>query len=147
MSAIVLPGFFCLLSFPGFSTMPQCSCMMIKGKFYRHLNLVRAMGYNGSRPPAPTTCTGGRSYNCNHRPHDVGRVANILCYRCSARLGCSFCCERSIDLICLNCHNYGTRAAVRHHKDIVPSIKVPTVRTDMGIERWRPNPPAPVKSK
>lgn len=38
-------------------------------------------------------------------------------------MGCSRCCERPKDLICLICHDWATRAAVREHGRMVPREK------------------------
>jgi len=66
----------------------------------------------------------------------MGRIENVLCCRCNARLGCSLCCERVADVICLECHNWGHKRGVRKHGNIVPNIKIPRVRTDEGWQTY-----------
>jgi hypothetical protein len=39
-------------------------------------------------------------------------------------------------LICLDCHNWATKAAVAKHGDIAPNAKVYRVRTDNGWIKW-----------
>jgi hypothetical protein len=77
-------------------------------------------------------CTGGRSWGCRHDEHEKGKFPDVLCYRCKVRMGCSRCCERASQLICLECYNWATKGAVRIHGNVVPNIKVPRVRIDAG---------------
>lgn len=81
-------------------------------------------------------CSGGKSFNCRHAPHDKGKSPDILCYRCQSRMGCSHCCELPSELLCLICNNWADRRGVKHHGNIVPNYKVRLVRTDEGYRRW-----------
>ena len=74
----------------------------------------------------------GRSWQFKQDPHTPGKIANIYCYRCKTRMGCSFCCEISRELLCIECHNWATKAAVRYHGNVVPNFKIKRVRTDAG---------------
>jgi hypothetical protein len=77
-------------------------------------------------------CRGGRSWQFKQDPHKPGKIKDIYCYRCKTRMGCSFCCEKARELLCLECHNWATKTAMRYHGNIVPNPKVPRVRTDEG---------------
>jgi hypothetical protein len=85
-----------------------------------------------TKTPKPGDCLGGRSWQFKPEPHAPGKVKDIYCYRCKARMGCSFCCEKARELLCLECHNWATKTAMRYHGNIVPCFKVPRVRTDEG---------------
>lgn len=76
------------------------------------------------------TCTGGRSFNCRTVEHPAGDA--VQCYRCGTYLGCRRCAERPSEVICLECHNWGSRRGVKVHGNVVPNRKVPRVRTDDG---------------
>lgn len=65
------------------------------------------------------TCHGGLSMGCNHNPHELGKVEDILCFRCKARLGCSKCVEIPRELVCLRCHDWGHKTAVEAHGAII----------------------------
>jgi hypothetical protein len=82
------------------------------------------------------TCTGGQSFGCRREEHAIGKIPDLLCYRCLTRLGCSTCVESAHERICLSCHNWGTRAGVQRHGNVVPSHKHPRVRTDDGWSVW-----------
>ena len=85
-------------------------------------------------------CEGGRSFNCWRESHVQkvldGKVqvdlADVYCYRCKVRMGCKRCVESAHDLICLECHNWATKAGVIHHGNVIPNPKQPRVRTDRG---------------
>ena len=68
-------------------------------------------------------CRGGYSFGCRHEPHDFGKVKNVLCYKCSTRLGCSFCVERVTELICNRCHDWASKEALDKHGRMVPREK------------------------
>lgn len=38
-------------------------------------------------------------------------------------MGCSWCCELAKNLVCLKCHDWATRAALREHGRMVPRDK------------------------
>lgn len=66
-------------------------------------------------------CKGGRSYNCRHDTHvRAKRVYN--CHVCKVYLGCAFCCEISRELLCLNCHDWGTLEALKAHGPMVQRV-------------------------
>lgn len=79
-------------------------------------------------------CIGGQSWARRKFEHERGKIKDVLCYRCGSRMGCSMCVEIGRELLCLICHNWATRTAVRFHGDIVPNPKVPRVRTDRGMK-------------
>ena len=78
----------------------------------------------------PTTtlsqCVGGYSLFCRNDPHPYGKVANIYCLNCKARMGCSLCCEPPQDLACSRCRQWATRKALEYHGPMVPVDKVLT---------------------
>lgn len=80
-------------------------------------------------------CQGGRSFSRLRADHEAGDT--VICYRCGERLGCTICCQQPVELICLICHNWGTRAGVERHGDVAPSDKVPRVRTDRGVRIYQ----------
>jgi len=94
------------------------------------------------KEPKKDQCRGGASWGCHKAPHDLGQTADVHCYRCQTRLGCSDCCQPARELLCLRCHNWGTRIGVSVHGDIVASTKVPRVRTDKGWKIYDPADPA-----
>jgi len=77
-------------------------------------------------------CCGGRSWQRKQEPHPPGKVRDVYCYRCKARMGCSRCCERERDLLCLECHNWASKIGVAFHGNVVPNDKAPRVRVDEG---------------
>ena len=83
----------------------------------------------------PTGCQGGDAYNRNREPHAIG--AEVLCYRCKFRMGCTNCVERPAELICLKCHNWASKVGVRRHGNVAVSEKVPSVRTDTGWKYYK----------
>ena len=78
--------------------------------------------------PKPTTtlgkCIGGYSFGCRTDEHPYGRLVNIFCMNCNARMGCSLCCQPADDLACKRCHQWATRAALRRHGPMVAADKV-----------------------
>lgn len=82
-------------------------------------------------------CTGGLSFNCRHDDHQ--KSLDVFCYRCERRMGCRLCCERPIELICLGCHNWASKAGLSRHGNIIPNSKVPHVRTDEGWQHYENN--------
>jgi hypothetical protein len=73
--------------------------------------------------PPKQTCPGGLSYNRRRESHKLGQVEDILCFRCGKRMGCSACCDRPKDLICLICHDWASRTGLREHGPMVPRDK------------------------
>ena len=80
-------------------------------------------------------CISGVSFNRRKEAHEKGTP--VLCYRCSAVMGCRWCCEPPRELICLHCHNWASRRGVERHGDVVPNDKVQHVHTDRGWRHWR----------
>jgi len=64
-------------------------------------------------------CPGGLSYGRRRDDHQLGKVEDVLCYRCHKRMGCSTCCERAPDLICTMCHDWATEEAIKEHGPMV----------------------------
>jgi hypothetical protein len=80
-------------------------------------------------------CFGGRSFNCRREGHPVGKVPDILCWRCKTRMGCSRCVESPRDRICLVCHEWATKIAYENHG---PIEKEPVIARDaMKIVQMR----------
>jgi len=75
--------------------------------------------------------------NCRRDEHNLGKAIN--CYRCGALMGCTNCCERPREIICLACNNWASKRGVKIHGDIFPTQKVQHVRTDHGWRHWREN--------
>ena len=89
---------------------------------------------NKIEPPASAgKCSGGNSWGCRKDEHQKGKVPDVMCFRCRQRMGCSRCCERSTELICLFCRNWATELAVKIHGDMVPRDKIdPQLRQIVG---------------
>lgn len=68
-------------------------------------------------------CPGGLSFGRLRKRHNLGRVTDVLCYRCNKRMGCSRCCEPARHLVCLVCHDWATKAALKEHGRMVPREK------------------------
>jgi hypothetical protein len=66
-------------------------------------------------------CPGGRSFNRKGNEHERGK--DVYCRRCKARMGCSWCCERPNELVCLNCHDWAHLAGLKQHGPIVKREK------------------------
>ncbi len=64
-------------------------------------------------------CRGGQSFGCRHDPHELGKVEDVLCWRCKARLGCSACVQIARELVCLRCHDWGSKAGEEAHGRMV----------------------------
>ena len=64
-------------------------------------------------------CPGGLSLWRNQAPHELGKVPDIVCYRCKARMGCSSCCQIPSELICGRCQDWATRAGFERHGAMV----------------------------
>jgi hypothetical protein len=78
-----------------------------------------------SKPvPARGMCRGGMSMNCGHSEHARGKVADVYCRRCKARMGCSACCEIPSELVCLNCRDWARPAGLLKHGPMVAAEKV-----------------------
>ena len=83
-------------------------------------------------PPMPRTkpttvlskCIGGYSMFCRTDEHPFGKIRNIYCLNCKARMGCSLCCEPPQDLACSRCRQWATRKALEFHGPMVPVDKV-----------------------
>jgi hypothetical protein len=69
------------------------------------------------------TCPGGLSYNRLRHEHKLGKIEDVLCFRCHKRMGCSGCCERAKNLICLLCHDWATKQALGEHGRMVAQDK------------------------
>ena len=94
-----------------------------------------------STPQSTVYCGGGQSLNCARPSHVQGRY-EVTCFRCKTRMGCSFCCESARELICLVCHNWAAKKALKIHGNVIANSKVRHVRTDDGRhephwEHWR----------
>ena len=73
--------------------------------------------------PEKKQCSGGRSFGCNRTEHDIGKVEDVFCFRCKTRMGCSRCVEPAGSRVCLNCHDWATRAALGRHGPMVSREK------------------------
>jgi len=76
-----------------------------------------------SEPPLGK-CVGGYSFGCRTDEHPFGRLINIFCMNCHARMGCSLCVQPAEELACKMCHQWATPAALRLHGPMVASDKV-----------------------
>lgn len=76
-------------------------------------------------------CTGGRSFGCKHEEHPIGKVKNIFCRLCNARMGCSSCCQRPDELVCLNCHDWAHIRGLQRHGKMIARDKVYPVVKDL----------------
>lgn len=70
-------------------------------------------------------CHGGNSFGCKHDEHPISaKIPDIFCYRCDERMGCYSCVQIARELLCLRCHDWATRIAMRVHGPIVRDRKV-----------------------
>ncbi len=66
-------------------------------------------------------CNGGNSFGCYRGEHDKSRRnPNIRCMTCNQRMGCGICCQIPRELLCLNCKDWATKAALNAHGHVVP---------------------------
>ena len=70
------------------------------------------------------TCPGGLSYNRRRDEHKLGKVEDVLCFRCHKRMGCSICCENPRELFCLICHSWATKVGLWAHGRMLPQDKL-----------------------
>lgn len=70
----------------------------------------------------PPDCPGGRSFSCDRSAHKPG--AAVYCWRCNEALGCARCVQLASELVCLRCHDWGSRAALRAHGPMVRDREV-----------------------
>lgn len=64
-------------------------------------------------------CRGGISFGCRHEPHSIGKIEDVLCWKCKARLGCSACVQIAQERVCLRCHDWGSKAGLAAHGSMV----------------------------
>jgi len=69
-------------------------------------------------------CAGGYSFGCRTDEHPYGKLMNIYCMNCKARMGCSLCVQPAEDLACKQCHQWATPRALRAHGPMVAADKV-----------------------
>jgi hypothetical protein len=79
--------------------------------------------------PKPATpplgkCIGGYSFGCRTDEHPYGKLRNIYCMVCRARMGCSLCVQPADELACKQCHQWATVVALRQHGPMVEADKV-----------------------
>ncbi len=67
-------------------------------------------------------CHGGNSFGCMHEEHKL--ADDVFCFRCDERMGCRRCVQIARELLCLRCHDWATRIALRVHGPIVRDRKV-----------------------
>jgi hypothetical protein len=69
-------------------------------------------------------CIGGYSFGCRTDEHPYGKLMNIYCMVCKARMGCSLCVQPAEDLACKRCHQWATPRALWQHGPMVAADKV-----------------------
>jgi len=69
-------------------------------------------------------CVGGYSFGCRTDEHAFGKLINIFCMNCKARMGCSLCVQPAEELACKQCHQWATPSALRMHGPMVAHDKV-----------------------
>ena len=67
----------------------------------------------GSAEESEIKCNGGLGFGSRVQEHT--KKQEVRCYLCDAVLGCEICCSNREEILCLNCHRWGSREVFEFH--------------------------------